>query len=517
MTHTPFFSHALQAEVIFKESKSPDVNQLSIRGLASSLSRRLGFQPELFCRKRALRSMGHWMLVMGALLLLVGCSFSPNYQRPTVMTPVSYKNLPGWKLAHPGGSRIQGKWWRLFNDPELNRIEEKVETSNQSVALAEANLLSARAVVKQAQSQLFPMIGVTPAATRNHEAGTKGSPSTATPLFSLPANATWELDFWGSVRNSVKASKLDAQATQADLEMAQLTVYAEAATTYFQIRLLDEQTDILNHTVAAYRESLKLTRARYDTGIASDEDVAQAETQLTTTEAQATDLGIQRAQFEHALAVLAGQPAPIFSVTHASLKAKPIPIPEGIPSALLERRPDITAAERRVEAANAQIGVARAAFFPTITLAGSAGYTNISLEKLFNGPSLLWSVGASATEMLLDGGKRKGVTDQAWAAYQGTVAGYRQTVLTSFQEVEDCLSTLRILSKELQQQEAAVNSSQRYTEIATQRYTSGIDSYLNVISAQAILLNNRRTAATLRFNQLSANVLLIKALGGGEN
>ena len=333
--------------------------------------------------------------------------------------------------------------------------------------------------------------------------------------FSLPVDASWELDFWGSIRNTVKASKLEAQATMADLENARLSVHAEAAVDYFEIRSLDEQANILNTTVEAYRESLKLTKVRFDTGIVSDEDVAQAETQLNTAAAQAIDIGIQRAQFEHALAVLAGQPAPVFAVPYSPLKTKPVPVPPGIPSALLERRPDIAAAERRVAEANAQIGVARAAFFPTVTLNAQAGYAGIDISKLISGPSLLWSVGITAAETLFDAGKRQGVTDQAWASYKGTVAGYRQTVLTSFQEVEDNLSTLRILARELKQQDAAVDSSQRYLDIATKRYKLGIDNYLSVITAQAILLNNRRTAATLRLNQMNATVLLIKALGGG--
>ena len=466
--------------------------------------------------------IGHWSLVIGHFLLLVishflaaGCSLSPKYERPSAAIPAHYKKSSGWKLAQPGDGMLRGKWWRVFKDSELNRIEELVGSSNQSVALAAANLASARAVVRQAQSQLLPTIGTSPSATRTHLPATKGGLATTTNQFSLPVDATWEIDFWGNIRNTVKASKFEAQAVQADLENARLTVYAEAATDYFQIRSLDEEENILSTTVAAYRESLKLTHARFDTGIASDQDVAQAETQLTTIEAQRTDLGIQRAQFEHALAVLAGQPASVFNVPHAELKTKPVPVPPGVPSALLERRPDIAAAERRVAAANAQIGVARAAFFPTITLAGSTGYKNISLSKLISGPDLLWSVGATAAETLFDGGKRLGVTDQAWATYQGTVASYRQTVLTSFQEVEDGLSTLRILSKELQQQDEAVSSSERYLAIATNRYTLGIDSYLNVITAQAVLLNNRRTAATLRFKQVAANVLLIKALGGG--
>ena len=448
-------------------------------------------------------------------LLLTGCSFSPKYQPPAVVVPANYKTMAGWKTSQPRDGDLRGKWWKAFNDPELDRIEEMVDASNQTVAVAAANFQSSRAVVKQAQSQLFPTIGTNPAVTRSKLASNTNTINMAVTQFALPIDASWEIDFWGSIRNTVKASKLESLATLADLGNTRLTVHAEAAADYFQIRSLDEQANILNTTVKAYRESLKLTKARFDTGIVSDEDVAQAETQLNTAAAQATDVGIQRAQFEHALAVLAGQPASVFTIPYAPLKSKLISVPAGLPSALLERRPDVAAAERRVAAANAQIGVARAAFFPTVTLNGAVGYQSISLEKLVSGPSLLWSLGATAAETIFDAGKRQGVTDQAWASYNGTVAGYRQTVLTSFQEVEDNLSTLRILVRELEQQNAAVESSERYLSIATSRYKLGIDNYLNVITAQAVLLNNRRTAATLRLNQMNATVLLIKALGGG--
>jgi len=447
-------------------------------------------------------------------LLVGGCDLSPPYARPTLDMPKGYKQSAGWKTAQPGDAILRGKWWRTFNDPELNKIENQVSASNQTVALAAANYRAARAVVKQTQSQLFPTVGTSPAVTRSQVSTTTGGTARLT-HFSLPVDASWEPDFWGGLRNSVKASKFEAQAVQADLENARLSVHAEAAADYFQIRSLDEQEEILNSTVREYRESLKLTQARYETGIDSDQAVAQAETQLNTAAAQATDIGVQRAQFEHALAVLAGQPAPVFTVAHSPLKTKPVAVPAGVPSALLERRPDIAAAERRVAEANARIGVACAAFYPTVTLGASVGYESIALSKLFTGPSLLWSVGATAAETLYDAGKRQGVTDQAWASYQGSVASYRQTVLTSFQEVEDNLSALRILARELQQQDAAVESSQRYLTIAVSRYKLGLDSYLNVVTAQAIFLNNRRTAANLRLNQMNATVLLIKALGGG--
>ena len=452
------------------------------------------------------------------ILLLAGCSFSPKYQRPATAVPGKYKQAAAgtWKKAEPDGALQRGKWWKVFNNAELDRIEDQVAASNQTVALAEANYRAARAVVKQSASQLFPTVTTSPSVVRSHPAPGSG-PSITTTQYTLPLDSTWEIDFWGRIRNNVSASKFGAQAAQADLENARLSVQTEAAADYFQIRSLDEQVEILETTVSAYRESLKLVKARFETGIASDEDVAQAETQLNTASAQATDLGIQRAQFEHALAVLAGQPAPAFSVTRAPLKTKPVAVPPGVPSALLERRPDIAAAERRVAAANAQIGVARAAFFPTITLAGSGGYQSISLANLISGPSQWWSIGATAAGTLFDAGRRQGVTDQAWATYQGTVATYRQTVLTSFQEVQDNLSTLDILSRELKQQDAAVESSQRFLTLALNRYTLGIDSYLNVITAQAVLLNNRRTAATLRLTRMNATVLLIKALGGGWN
>jgi len=287
------------------------------------------------------------------------------------------------------------------------------------------------------------------------------------------------------------------------------------AVDYFELRVLDAQKQLLDATVLAYQESLKLTQAQYDAGMASGQDVAQAETQLNTTLAQATDLGIQRALLEHAIATLLGKPASLFSIEINPFVAKPVAIPFGIPSELLERRPDIAAAERRVAEANAQIGVARAAYYPTITLSGAAGYQSTSVQNLFSGPGLVWSVGATLAQTLFDGGLRKAVTEQSQAIYQGTVANYRQTVLTAFQETEDNLSTLRILSQELQQQDAAVASSQSYLTLANTRYQSGLDIYLNVIVAQTALLNNERTALDLQVQQLTSSVQLVKALGGG--
>jgi NodT family efflux transporter outer membrane factor (OMF) lipoprotein len=464
------------------------------------------------------------VVVLGCLVLFAGCSFAPKYAKPSVQTPAAFKELTpeqsketdGWKTAEPKDDMIRGQWWEMFHEPELNAFEGQVVVSNQTVAAALANFLAARAVVKQARSQYFPTVTASPSVTRSRQSSVSSPPTSSTfTEYSLPFDASWELDFWGRVRNTVKANSLEAQATLADLENVQLSVQAEVAVDYFQLRVLDAQKQLLDASALAYQESLKLTQVQYDTGMASGQDVAQAETQLNTTLAQATDLGIQRAQLEHAIATLLGKPASSFSIATNSLPTKPVAIPFGVPSQLLERRPDVAAVERRVAEANAQIGVARAAYFPTITLSGSVGYQSTSLGNLVSAPGLAWSVGSTLAQTLFDAGLRKAVTEQARAKYQGTVANYRQTVLTAFQEVEDNLSTLRILSQELQQQNAAVESSQRYLTLANARYQSGLDSYLNVITAQTTLLSNQRTAMNLQMQQLTASVQLIKALGGG--
>jgi len=471
-----------------------------------------------------------WSLVIGHWSLVTGCNFAPKYSKPSLQTPAAFKELTpgdfketdGWKTAEPKDDAVRGQWWEMFGDEQLNKLEAEADAFNQSVAVALANFQAARAVVKQARAQLFPTVTANPAATRSRQGDLNSSSPfassrKATTFLSLPFDASWEPDFWGNVRNTVKANSLTSQAAYDDLENVRLTVKAEVAADYFQVRALDAQRRLLDSTVAAYRESLQLAQARYQTGIASDQDVAQAETQLNTTEAQATDLGIQRAQLEHAIALLLGKPASVFSIPVEPLKATPFAIPFGVPSSLLERRADIAGAERRVAAANAQIGVARAAYFPTVTLSGSAGFQSSSAANLLTGPAFAWSVGANLAETLFDAGRRMAVTEQSRATYQGTVANYRQTVLTAFQEVEDNLSTLRLISLELQQQNAAVKSSQRYLALATDRYKLGIDSYLNIIAAQTALLNNQRTEVNLRLQQITASVQLIKALGGGWN
>jgi NodT family efflux transporter outer membrane factor (OMF) lipoprotein len=470
------------------------------------------------------------MLALG-IFLSNGCSFAPKYAKPSIETPGAFKeltpaqttNTDGWKTAEPKDDALRGKWWEMFGDTNLDTLEDQVDVSNQTVAVALENFLSARAVVKQTRSEFFPTVSVDPSATRSRQSTlTRGLTTSSTNNnaitlneFSLPLDASWEPDFWGAIRNAYKANKLEALATLADLENTRLTIQSEVAADYFTLCSLDSQKQLLDSTVKAYQDSFNLTTVLNKTGIDSDQDVAQAETQLNTTEAQATDLGIQRAQMEHAIALLIGRPASEFSIATNPLTAKPVAIPFGLPSQLLERRPDIAAAERRVAEANAQIGVARAAYFPTITLSGSVGYESSSVANLFSGPAFVWSIGGQLAETIFDAGKRQAVTEQAWASYRGTVATYRETVLAAFQEVEDDLASLRILSQELQQQNAAVTSSQRYLNLANSRYKLGVDSYLNVITAQTTLLSNQRTALNLKMEQMTASVQLIIALGGG--
>jgi NodT family efflux transporter outer membrane factor (OMF) lipoprotein len=476
-------------------------------------------------------------------LLLAGCMVGPKYHTPTTDTPAAYKeNAPpeskdaeGWKVAQPKDDALRGKWWEIFNDPQLNALEEKVNVSNQNIASAAASFFAARALVKEARSQLFPTVSVNPAitvqrpsaSTSNGGGGSSsgsgtgsgtGSTSTSPGTFtnySLPFDATWQPDLFGRVRNTVRAAAYGAQASAADLENTRLTLQAELAEDYFQLRGQDALEQLLDSTVVAYQKSLDLTRALYETGIDSDEAVAEAETQLEATQAEDTALGIQRAQFEHAIAMLTGQPASTFSIPNEPLTATPPPIPAGIPSQLLERRPDIAAAERLVAQANAQIGIARAAYFPTVTLSAVAGFESNSFTTWFSWPSRFFSLGPAAAETLFDAGLRHATVEQFKAQYDETVANYRQAVLTGFQQVEDNLAALRILSVEIQQQDAAVKSADRTLTLATDRYKLGLDPYLNVITAQAALLSNQQIAEDLQIQQMTSSCLLIEALGGG--
>ena len=466
-------------------------------------------------------------VVLIGLFLFKTCDKAPKYEKPSVATPPAYKEIApetfketnDWKFAHPNDGVIRGKWWEMFSDSQLNSLEDQLNGANQNIALADANFRAARALVKESRSQYFPTVTTSPSiiVSRQSAASTHSnvSPGRQSVNYTLPFDASWEPDFWGRIRNTVVASASEAQATAADLQNVRLSVEAELAFDYYQLRSLDAEKRLLDSTTAAYQQQLELTRVRFQTGIVSDEDVAQAETQLETTQAQATDLGIARAQFEHAIALLTGQPASTFSLPTAPLDARPPTVPVGLPSQLLERRPDIAAAERRVAEANAEIGVTKAAFYPSLTLGGTAGFESTSIASWFTWPARFFSLGPTLTQTLFDKGRRRAATEVALAQYDGTVAGYRQTVLTAFQEVEDNLAALRILSRELDEQNAAVGSAQRVLTLSTDRYKSGIDSYLNVITAQTTLLNNQRTAVNLQMQQMTASVELIKALGGG--
>jgi NodT family efflux transporter outer membrane factor (OMF) lipoprotein len=457
----------------------------------------------------------------------------PKYHTPSTdappaykeLTPADFKETDGWKVAQPKDDSLKGKWWEIFNDPELNALEEKVNVSNQNIAAAAASFFAARALVKEARAQLFPTLSTNPSITVQRPSATlssgsssgTGSTSSSRGTFTdytLPFDATWQPDLFGRIRNTVRAAAYGAQASAADLENTRLTVQAELAIDYYQLRGQDSLKELLDSTVIAFQQSLDLTRALFDTGIDSDEAVAQAETQLEVTKAQDDALGIQRAQLEHAIAMLTGAPASTFSIPVEPLKTPPPAIPFGVPSELLERRPDIAAAERLVAQANAQIGIAKAAYFPTVTLSAVAGLETTKLADWFIWPSRFFSVGPTAAETILDAGLRRATVQQFRAQYDQTVANYRQAVLTGFQQVEDNLAALRILSIEIQHQDEAVKSAERNLTVALDRYKLGLDPYLNVLTAQTSLLSNHQTAVILRVQQMTASSGLIEALGG---
>lgn len=461
----------------------------------------------------------HNIIAAAALMFLSACTVGPDYVRPTAVTPPVFKEMSGWKVAQPKDDILRGSWWEIYNDPQLNALEEQVAVSNQSVAAAEAQFRQARALVQAARAGFFPSATAGASVTRSNSpvrggGGIVGASNTVTD-FLLPVDLSWELDIWGRVRRSVEASRASAEASAADLEALRLSIQTTLAQDYFQLRALDAQKQLLDETVSSFRKSLDLTKNRYTSGVVSRGDVLQAETQLKTTEAQAIDASVQRAQLEHAIALLAGKPAADFSIVAAPLTAVPPAIPVGLPSELLERRPDIAAAERRVVAANAQIGVAKAAYYPTVTLSGSAGFVNPDLANWLSWPSRFWSVGAAISETLFDGWLRGALTEQARAAYDATVANYRQTVLSGFQEVEDNLAALRILEAEGLVQGEAVKAAEQSVAITTNQYKAGTVSYLYVIVTQTAALTNQRTAVDILGRRMTASVLLIKALGGG--
>jgi len=453
-------------------------------------------------------------------LLPCGCTVGPDYVRPTPVEtmPTSFKEQQGWKVAQPQDGTLSERWWELYHDPVLNSLEEQVALSNLNVAAAEAQFRQARALVQAAKAGYYPSLTVGASATRSQ--GSKnlsaGSSSGATVSnFQLPLDLTWELDLWGRIRRGVESSQANAQASAADLAAATLSAQAALAGDYIQLRVLDAQKQLLDATTAVYRRSLDMTNNRYAAGIAAKSDVLQAETQLRSTEAQALDLGVQRAQLEHAIALLIGKPPAAFSLPATAVTAAVPPIPTGLPSELLERRPDIASSERKVAAANAQIGVAQAAYYPTIQLSATGGFSASSLATWFAWPSRFWSVGPTVSATLFDGGLRNAQSDQARAAYDVTVAAYRDAVLTAFQGVEDNLAALRILEEEAKVQDQALQASREVVTITTNQYQAGTVAYLSVLIVQSIALANERTALDILGRRLTASVLLVKALGGG--
>jgi NodT family efflux transporter outer membrane factor (OMF) lipoprotein len=462
-------------------------------------------------------------------LLLASCTVGPKYSKPSVpMTPAykeqqpaNFKEAGNWKPAQPGDTNLPGKWWEIFNDPQLNALEEQIDPANLSLKIAEARFRQARAAIRFDRAAQYPTISTNPsvASVRNSANRPNFQAALAKPTgdFVLPVDLSYEIDFWGRIRRTISAATEEAQATAGDLATLSLSLHSELAIDYFESRNLDAQQQILNNTVAAYTDALRLTTNRYEGGVAAKQEVAQAQTQLDTTRAEATDVGVQWAQFEHAIAILVGKPPAAFNLSALPLSATPPPIPVGLPSQLLERRPDIASAERRVAEANDQIGIARAAYFPTVILSAAAGLEGSSILNWMNWPSRFWAVGPSAFETLFDAGRRRATSESARANYDATVAGYREATLTAFQQVEDNLAALRILDQEAQQQHAAVASSQNLLDLSMNRYKGGVDTYLQVITSQTINLTNQRTEADILRRRMDASVLLIKALGGGWN
>ena len=453
-------------------------------------------------------------------MLLSGCAVGPRYSRPSAPVPTDYKETPqNWKPAQPADQTLRGKWWEIYQDPQLNALEEKINISNQSLKAAQAQFEQARATVRYNRADYYPTVTAGVSATRERLSRNRPlaitSGVTTTNDLVIPVDMSYEPDVWGRVRRTVEAARADAQATLADLESVRLSVRAELAVDYFQARELDAEAQLLDSTVSSYTKQLELTNNRYNGGVASQVDVAQAQTQLETARAQAIDVRQQRTQFEHAIAVLIGVPASSFTLPVASLNAVPPVMPPGLPSELLERRPDIASSERQMVSANARIGIAKAAYFPLFNLGPSAGFESTTIVNWLSSPSAFASVGASAVVTAFDVGRRRAASDQARAFYDQSVANYRQNVLTAYQEVEDNLAALRLLEDEANTEAAAVNAAEHSLALSNNRYKGGVTTYLEVITAQTIALANERTAVQISGRRMVDSVLLIKALGGG--
>jgi NodT family efflux transporter outer membrane factor (OMF) lipoprotein len=477
-----------------------------------------------FMNHRTAKPLAAYCLLPTVFCLLFfssACMVGPKYQRATAPVPPAYKESPpenwkemeGWKQAQPSEGVKRGKWWEIYNDPELNALEEQVSISNQNVLAAEAQFREARYAVRVARSSLFPTVTAGPSIVNSR--APLASILTSSTTYDLPVDVSYLADIWGSVRRSARASAETAQASAALLENARLSYQAELAQDYFELRGTDGEKELLETTVKSYQDYLKLTQDRFNSGVASGSDVAQAQTQLETARAQLIEYGVARAQYEHAIAVLTGKPPADLSISYGSIKIAPPPVPVGLPSTLLERRPDIAAAERQMAQANEQIGIAKAAFYPTLTISGAAGVESSQFLKWISWPSRFWSVGPQLAETVFDAGRRRAALNQSLAAYDAAVANYRQTVLTAFQQVEDNLAALRVLENEAQAEERAVKAAQNSLDISTYQYKAGTVNYLTVITEQAILLQDQVQAVSILTRRVSASVLLVEALGGG--
>jgi NodT family efflux transporter outer membrane factor (OMF) lipoprotein len=462
-------------------------------------------------------------------LLLAGCMVGPKYAKPTTpmapafkeQPPESFKESGTWQPAQPSDQTIRGDWWEIFGDSQLNALEDQLTASNQDLKVDEARLREARSMIRFNRASLFPTISTSPSIVSERDSANEpyfpaSEANNGTGNFTLPFDLSYEVDLWGRVRRTVSASREEAQATEADLQTASLSLHAELAVDYFELRSADAQKQLLDDTVKAYSAALQLTEDRFNGGAAPKSDVAQAETQLGTAKVQDTDITVARAEYEHAIATLIGVPPAKFSLPPSAQTRLELPvIPVGVPSLLLERRPDIAAAERRMAEANDQIGIARAAFFPTLSIGATGGFEGTSATNWLNWPSRFWAVGPQLSETLFDAGRRRATYEGATANYDGTVASYRQTTLTAFQEVEDNLAALRILETEAEQQHEATASAQESLQLFTNRYVGGVDSYLQVITAQTIALADERNDIDIQRRRMDASVLLVKAVGGG--
>ena len=471
-----------------------------------------------FCNPR----QGYWLTIILAsgVLSLSGCVVGPNYHLPPAPTPPAYKEVGDWKAAEPSDEKLRGKWWEIFHDPQLNALEEQIDVSNQNLKVAFAQYQQSRAVLRQYRADYYPTVTANPSAGRTRYSYNRPphSPTFSGVTFNdfvLPFELDYEADVWGRVRRTVESYRAQAQASAADLATVNLSMHANLSYDYFAARSLDAEEKLLQDTVVQYQNALDLNEDLYQGGLSSEVTVQEAKTQLETTRAQAIDVGVARAQYEHAVAVLLGKPPAEFTLPPLPLTALPPLIPVGLPSELLERRPDIATAERQMASANAQIGVAKAAYYPLIGLTASGGFESGSITTLLQGPSGWWSVGASALQIIFDAGRRRAVTDQAIQGYDSAVASYRQTVLSAFQQVEDNLAALRILEEEAKVQDAAVQASQASLNLSEIRYKGGVTSYLEVTTAQSAALGNQVTAVNLLGRRMANTVLLIQALGGG--